>query len=230
MESASRVPQKRKLLAYVLPMALFLGLLALVSALKTIGGANWLSSSEYWIYPLQTILCGALLFWFRGEYDFGKFSRPLCVIILGIAIFLLWISPQQFFGFAPRTTGFDPNIFANQSSLYWTTVFLRFLRLVIVVPLIEEIFWRGFLLRYLIDEKFYAVPFGKYSAFSFWAVSIAFALGHSMPDWIAAFVTGMAYNAVAYRTKSLTSCVVVHAITNLLLGLWIMRTEQWGFW
>ena len=126
--------------------------------------------------------------------------------------------------------GFNPNVFANQPSLYWPTIGLRFLRLVIVVPLVEEIFWRGFLLRYLIDDKFYAVPFGKFSAFSFWSVSAAFALAHSMPDWIAAFITGMAYNAVAYRTKSLTSCVMVHAVTNLLLGLWIMRTQQWGFW
>jgi CAAX prenyl protease-like protein len=230
MDSASSVPNKRRLVAYTLPMALFVGLLALGSALKKVGGPVWFSASEYWIYPMQTILCGGLLFWFRKEYDFGKFRRPALAFAVGVLIFLLWISPQEFFGFPPRTVGFNPNIFANQSPLYWPTVFFRFLRLVIVVPFVEEIFWRGFLLRYLIDERFDAVPFGKFSQLSFWSVSIAFGLAHSMPDWIAAIVTGMAYNAVAYRTKSLTSCVVVHAVTNLLLGLWIMRTQQWGFW
>ena len=230
MESASRVPHKRKLVAYVLPMALFLGLLAVSSGLKKIGGPFWLTSPEYWIFPLQTLLCGAVVLFFWDEYDFGKLRQPLFVLAVGVIIFVLWISPQAFFGQPARLIGFDPETFSQQPLLYWLTVILRFARLVVVVPLVEEIFWRGFLLRYLIDEKFADVPFGKFTPFSFWAVSIAFALGHSMPDWIAAFVTGMAYNAVAYRTKSLTSCVFVHAITNLLLGLWIMRTRQWGFW
>jgi CAAX prenyl protease-like protein len=230
MESASRVPHNRKLVAYVLPMALFVGLLAANSGLKKIGGPFWLTSSEFWVFPVQAILCGTLVFFFRREYEFGKLRMPLFVCAVGIIIFILWISPQAFFDRPPRLVGFDPSVFSQQPSLYWLTVVFRFARLVIVVPLVEEIFWRGFLLRYLIEEKFYEVPFGKFSALSFWAVSIAFALGHSMPDWIAAFITGMAYNAVAYRTKSLTSCVLVHAITNLLLGLWIMHTRQWGFW
>jgi membrane protease YdiL (CAAX protease family) len=55
-------------------------------------------------------------------------------------------------------------------------------------------------------------------------------LSHASPDWPAAFVTGALYNLVAIRTRSLTACVVTHAVTNLLLGLWIMQTRQWGFW
>lgn len=211
-------------------MALFIGLLALSSGAKALGDSPWLSRSEYWIYPAQTVLCPLVIWWFWGEYEFTKLRQPLFVVALGIAVFVLWISPQAFFGFAPRREGFNPNLFADQPALYWLTVGLRFLRLVVVVPFVEEIFWRGFLLRYLIDEKFSTVPFGKFSPLSFWAVSAAFALSHSMPDWVVAFITGMAYNAVAYRTKSLSSCVLVHATTNLLLGLWIMRTQQWGFW
>jgi CAAX prenyl protease-like protein len=230
MDSASTVPGRRKLAAYMSPMILFLGLLALNSGLKKIGGAFWLSSPEYWIYPAQTILCAGLLFWFRRDYEFGKFRRPVFTLAIGGLVFALWISPQTFFGFAPRTLGFDPQLFAAQPAAYWLTVTLRFLRLVIVVPLVEEIFWRGFLLRYLIDERFYAVPFGAFSWLSFAGVSLAFGFTHSAPDWTVAIITGMIYNAVAYCTKSLTSCVVVHAVTNLLLGLWIMRTEQWGFW
>lgn len=211
-------------------MFVFLALLALGSGLKKIGGPFWLSSPEYWIFPVQTIVCGGLVLLFRREYEFGKFQQPLFVCAVGAIIFAIWISPQMFFHAAPRLVGFDPAIFAQKPAVYWFTIIFRFARLVIVVPIVEEIFWRGFLLCYLIDDKFYAVPFGKFSAFSFWAVSAAFMLAHSMPDWIAAFITGMAYNAVAYRTKSLTSCVIVHALTNLLLGLWIMHTRQWGFW
>lgn len=210
-------------------MFLFLLLLALTSGLKFLGSAFWLASPEYWVFPAQTILCAALVIFFWREYEFQPLRHPFFTIAIGVAVFVIWISPQQFLGSTPRNAGFNPDIFANLP-IYFGTVVVRFVRLVIVVPLVEEIFWRGFLLRYLIAEKFEDVPLGKFSWLSFSVVSIAFCFAHSAPDRIAALITGMLYNCVMYRTKSLTSCVLAHALTNLLLGLWIMKTRQWGFW
>ena len=82
----------------------------------------------------------------------------------------------------------------------------------------------------MIDERFFTVPFGKFTWLSFSVVTVAFCFGHSAPDRVAALAAGALYNFVAYRTKSLVSCVLAHSVTNLLLGLWIMRTDQWGFW
>ena len=223
------MPERPKLLAYTSPMILF-ALLALNSGLKTFGGAFWLRSPEYWIYPAQTIFCGALLIWFWRDYSLAKPERLDFGLFVGVFAFALWISPQALFGVAPRNVGFDPTVFGHQPALSGATLGLRFLRLVVVVPLMEEIFWRGFLLRYLIDENFERVPIGTFSWLSFTAVTVAFALSHSRPDWPAALLTGMLYNAVAYRTKSLSTCVCTHAVTNLLLGLWIVYTRQWGFW
>lgn len=221
---------RRKLLAYALPMALFLALLSINGALKGLGHSFWLTSAEYWIYPVQTILCGVLVLWFWRDYQMGRPARLGFGLFIGIAVFVLWIAPQTMFGFASRLEGFNPDQFATQPVFYWTTVALRFLRLVVVVPLVEEIFWRGFLLRFLINEDFERVPFGAFSWLSFGVVTLVFALSHTKPDWPAAVVTGMLYNLVAYRTMSLSTCVVTHATTNLLLGLWIMKTGQWGFW
>jgi CAAX protease family protein len=223
------MPERRKTAAYVAPMLTFVGFL-LLTLLKKTGGVFWLRSSEYWVYPLQTVLCGGLLIWFRREYEFYGVRRVAFTLLIGIVVFVLWISPQQFFGFAERTGGFNPDLFSTQPSAYWATVVLRFLRLVVVVPFVEEIFWRGFLLRFLIDEDFARVPFGAFSWPSFAVVTVAFAFSHSSRDWVAALITGAIYNGVAYRTKSLGSCVLTHAVTNLLLGLWIMKTRQWGFW
>jgi CAAX prenyl protease-like protein len=216
--------------AYVSPMVLFSALLGLNSLLKKIGSAPWLNSAEYWIYPAQTILCGGLLLWFRREYNFHRLRQPLFSVSTAIFVFLLWISPQAFFGFESRTAGFNPDTFSASSAQYWTAVVLRFGRLVAVVPFMEEIFWRGFLLRFLVEEDFERIPFGSFSWFPFVAVTLAFGFSHSKADWLAAFITGALYNGVAYRTKSLSSCVLTHAVTNLLLGLWIMKTKQWGFW
>ena len=222
--------ERKQLAAYISPMALFIGLLGLVALLHKIDNAFWLRSAEYWVYPLQTIVCGATLIWCWREYPLRRPVRIGLGIAIAIVVLIIWISPQQFFGSSVRSDGFNPDVFATQPRLYWSTIVFRFVRLVVVVPLVEEIFWRGFLLRYLIDEKFDRVSFGTFSWFSFLGVSVAFALGHSPADWPAAIVTGMFFNGVAYWTKSLSTCVVTHAVTNLLLGFWIMQTKQWGFW
>jgi CAAX prenyl protease-like protein len=230
MTSVANPHSRRKLAAYALPMIVFLLFLGPVSFLPKMGDAFWLKSPEYWLFPLQTLICGALLISFWRQYDFNRLRGVLFTLAIAILVFVLWISPQAFFGFSPRTEGFDPTTFAGQPAAYWSTVLLRFLRLVIVVPLVEEIFWRGFLLRYFINDKFDDVPFGTFSWLSFAVVTIGFTFAHSSADWPAAAATGALYNFVAYRTKSLASCVLAHAVTNLLLGIWIMNTKQWGFW
>ncbi|MBA2622156.1 MAG: CAAX prenyl protease-related protein [Chthoniobacterales bacterium] len=230
MDSVNNPTAQRKLLAYTLPMAVFLGGLALVTLLKAIGGSFWLTSPEYWVFPLQTFASAAVLFWFWRDYEFQGLKKILFVLVVAVFVFALWIAPQMWLGFSPRTEGFNPDSFSAQPTAYWTTVCLRFLRLVVIVPLVEEIFWRGFLLRYFIHEKFEEVPFGAFSWLSFAVVTVGFTFAHTRADWVAAAVTGALYNLVAYRTRSLTSCVLAHAVTNLLLGLWIMQSRQWGFW
>jgi CAAX prenyl protease-like protein len=164
---------RRKLFAFTAPMVLFLLFLGLRDLLGKAGGPFWISSAEYWIYPTQAVICGGFVFWFRREYDLQRPDRLGFGVAVGVLVFILWISPQAFFGFSSRAVGFNPTIFGDQALLYWVTVFFRFLRLVVVVPLVEEIFWRGFLLRFLINENFERVPFGRFSWLSFAIVTLA---------------------------------------------------------
>ncbi len=226
--------EHRALWAYTLPFAVFMGGLALVSAVQAFapeeGGPLWLSDPKYWVYPLQALACGALLLWFWKTYEWGAKWHAFTGILAGLVVLAVWISPQWLPGATARTDGFNPDTFAGSPALWWSTVALRFLRLVVVVPLLEEIFWRGFLLRYLIREDFTKVPFGAFSWFSFGVVVVMFGLAHYGPDLVPALLTCVIYNLVAIRTKSLTSCVIAHAVTNLGLGIYIMETRQWGFW
>ena len=158
-------------------------------------------------------------------------------MVVGLVVFAVWVSPQAFFGAAPRSEGgFNPTLLAavpgaeQGGTLYWVSVTMRFLRLVAVVPVLEEIFWRAFLLRWLVREDFLSVPFGTWTPLSFGAVTVGFMLEHTRPDWPAALVTGLLYNLVAVRTRNLPACVAAHAVTNALLGGYVMYTHQWGFW
>lgn len=224
---------RSSLAAHVVPFAIFMLGLALVPAVQWFAGSSeflLLAQPAYWIYPLQSLACAVALVIYWKSYDFGS-QRPLPLAVgVGIGVFVLWVSPQLAFGRPPRLEGFDPSAFAGEPAMYAGTVAARFLRLVLIVPLIEEIFWRGFLQRYLINERFTVVPFGKFSPLSFWGVALMFMLAHSPADWPAALITGAIYGWIAVRTKSLLACVVAHATTNLALGLYIMVTRQWGFW
>jgi CAAX prenyl protease-like protein len=224
---------RRALIAFIAPFALFELGLALVSGVKMLAGKSdqlLLAQPMYWVYPLQALVCAVALIVFWRNYDFGS-QRPLPLAVgVGLLVFVLWVSPQLFFGQPHRLDGFDPTVFANSPGLYWGTVIARFFRFVIVVPLIEEIFWRGFLQRYLINEQFTKVPFGSYTHLSFWGVTILFTSIHLMADWPAAFITGAVFGWLTVRTKSLLATVTAHAVANLALGLYIMATKQWGFW
>lgn len=225
--------------AYLAPFLAFMGLLALGEIVAHFfeGRAIWIASApRYWIFPLQTVVCSALLLRYWRAYQWRPPVRLAFTLSIGLLVFIIWISPQVFFGAAPRLEGFDPGFFGGGAAWFLNSA-LRWLRLVLVVPLLEEIFWRGFLLRYLIREPFDAVPFGTFSWRSFAWVTVFFALAHygagfwpPGPDFGPALFTGALYNLVAYRTRSLSACVLAHAFTNCLLGVYINSTGQWGFW
>ncbi len=225
---AAQFPQK----AYLAPFFAFFAFLAVADIVPRFADdqSHWLLAQPlYWIYPLQTVVCGLLLLRFWHHYPLQKPRRIVLSTGIGILAFLAWISPQEIFNSPPRMVGFDPE-FAPPGWPSALSLGMRFLRLVVVVPLLEEIFWRGFLMRYLIQDRFLSVPFGAFHWRAFALVALFFGLAHSGPDFFPALATGVFYNIVACRTGRLGSCVLAHATTNLLLGLYIMKTGQWGFW
>ena len=107
-------------------------------------------------------------------------------------------------------------------------IFFRLLGAVIVVPIFEELFWRSFALRWLINEDFKSVAIGTFSWFSASAVILAFGFEHHR--WLAGIFAGILYHALLYYKKDLSACVIAHAVTNFLLGLYVLLTQQWSFW
>lgn len=238
----SPVPLSTK--AYIAPFAAFVAVLIVADQFPP--------ADRHWSYLAQTILCGALLIRFWSVYQLRAPKGTVFTLLIAILVLVLWISPQVLFGpvlaaararglflwISPqavswlswRFEGFNPTVFKASPAQYYTVVVIRFIRLAVIVPFIEEIFWRGFLLRYLVKEDFESVPHGTYTRLSFWIVVAGFCLEHKRADYPAALLAGALFNFIYYRTRSLGSCVLAHAVANFLLGIYIMRTGQWGFW
>lgn len=225
-------PQER---AYLAPFFAFLGFLLLADFVARLGDgyAHWaLAEPRYWVFPVQTLTCAGLLWRWRAHYPLARSQwRGLGLACgAGLLSLALWVAPQWLLGAAPRVAGFDPGHFGSGGALYGGNLALRLLRMVVVVPLVEEIFWRGWLLRFLVKEDFQSVPMGTFTRKSFAIVSVAFCFEHTLPDWPGALITSVLYNLVAIRTRSLGACVLAHAVTNFGLALYILATKQWGFW
>ena len=105
---------------------------------------------------------------------------------------------------------------------------IRLAGAVLVVPVMEELFWRSFLLRYLINPDFKKVTLGTFSWFSFISVALLFGLEHHR--WIQGIFAGFMYTALIINQKSLRGCVIAHGVTNLGLGLYVLATQNWMFW
>ena len=150
-------------------------------------------------------------------------------VAIGIAVFLIWVGVDQFIGY-PRLgtrTAFDPTTL--QGTVWWP-VFLvvRLYGLVLMVPVMEEIFWRSFLLRYLTRRDFERLPMGTFSASALWIMVAASALAH--PEWLVAVVASLVYALWLRRSRSLFGAIVAHSATNAALGGYVLATREWHYW
>jgi CAAX prenyl protease-like protein len=107
----------------------------------------------------------------------------------------------------------------------WT----RILRAVVLVPIIEELFWRAWLMRWLISPRFEQIKLGAYAPMAFWVTAILFASEHG-PYWDVGLITGVIYNWWMVRTRSLGDCILVHAVTNACLCGYVVATKHWEYW
>jgi CAAX prenyl protease-like protein len=237
--------------AHIAPLAVFMLLNAVPSLLRVENTElPWFQQApEHWVYPMQTLLVGGLLLFFSRHYRLAPWRGLGLASVMGAVGIVLWIAPawayQQltasgytlsdswaWLGLAERQEGFNPGILNAWPEWQAGAIGLRFVRMVVVVPLIEEIFWRGFLMRYLAagESDWQKVAFGTHSWKVFWIVTVLVMVAHNSVDWLGAFIWGSLVYWVAVRTKSLAACVLMHAVGNLLLGLYVMQTRQWGFW
>jgi CAAX prenyl protease-like protein len=212
---------------YIAPFAAFLIFLAVSPRLPM---------DARWEAPLRVIVL-AVLCWVCWPHEIALWpSRWIPSIAIGAAVFALWIAPEVLVAgyrdlplFSNRFIGhthssLQPEALRSAWVLGWRTV-----RAVVIVPIVEELFWRAWLMRWLIRSDFWKVPLGTYAPLSFWLTAILFASEHG-PYWDVGLLAGIVYNLWMIRTKSVADCVLMHAVTNALLSGYVIATHNWQYW
>jgi membrane protease YdiL (CAAX protease family) len=233
-------------LARVVPFVIFLALTACQGQLG--------EGSRYWFYLAKTV-AGAWLVWSVWPVVTEmRWALSWEAVVVGAGVFAMWVGldghypsmddlTQKFLcpllksvGLAswcpqPATAGlpWNPHLqFAGSAAMAWFFIGVRLAGSTFVVPPLEEVFYRSFIYRYIIKPDFEGVPLGRFQPLAFVLTSVLFGFEHG--QWLAGILCGFAFQGLVCWKGRLGDAMTAHALTNLLLGLWVIWKGAWNFW
>jgi uncharacterized protein len=212
---------------YVIPFAVFMALLMAQGHLPLPQSVE---------YPLRCLILAAVLWIFSRHKISFRVVSPLASIAVGVGVIVIWVAPdalipgyRDFWLFNNSLTGHaSATIDAAAKSDVWTLCF-RSLRAIVLVPIIEELFWRAWMLRWAADTDFESMPLGSYTTQSFWIVALLFGAEHG-PYWEVGLICGAVFNWWMGKTKSLGDLILTHAVANAALSAYVLATGKWEYW
>lgn len=218
---------ERSVLSRVLPFGAYISFLFLSDVLAKFG----LEAQDLrWLYSVKIAVVVWLLWVFRAEYSElswpSKSTRTWVIaVITGAAVFFAWISLNADWMLIGTPTSYNP---FGGSGVDWVLVVVRLVGAALVVPLMEELFWRSFLMRWICDQNFRMVEPAVVGVRAFAITTVFFAVEHNF--WLAGIVAGMAYGLLYMGSGTLWSPIIAHAVTNGMLGVWVLYTGNWAYW
>jgi CAAX prenyl protease-like protein len=213
--------------AYLLPMGTFLVL--------TWVGTEW-DSLYPWTYLLKTVLTAILLIAFRRHYTKIRWNYAWLGALVGLLVLFQWVGMEKlllhFWPHYPRLPH-DIYVPAEHIASPWlrgSFIAVRWTGASLVVPVMEELFWRDYLWRTLLaPNDFKLAQVGEWDWKVYLIVAVAFGAGVHV-EWMTAIVCGLIFGALLVRTRSLGACIIAHGVTNFLLGAYVLGWHDWAFW
>jgi CAAX prenyl protease-like protein len=213
--------------ARILPFAVYVFFIIAGDALERLGVA---SATLRWLYPIKIGAVALLLAIFWRQYSELRHTRTgpsvaLVALAAGVLVLVLWVSLDAGWMIVGSAPGYDPR---DHGQLNWLLVAIRIAGAALVVPIMEELFWRSFLMRWIEQSDFEKVDPSQVGLKSFAITIVLFGFEHNL--WLAGIVAGAAYSALFMRHRTLWSPILAHAVTNGLLGVWVVSTGSWSYW
>jgi len=227
------IPNGRLVLPYVVPYVAYILIASFFH--------GYISTEV--IYAIRIIVVAALILWARKWYFPLKGpNSPLISTAIGIGAgilgFIVWVLLMLPFAAYQVRQPWSEGVFI-----------LNLLSTGLIVPVFEEMLMRGFIFRLslqwdqakkinqgdplmvaLNELSINSVAPGDWSWFAVVVSTIAFTLGHHMQEWLAAFVFGLLMVWLWIIRKDVISCIVAHAVTNIILAIYVFTTGKWNLW
>lgn len=210
------------LLIRILPFLVFLGL--------TVLQGRFTPAWAYWFYAAKTAV-GIWFIWIMRPFVTEmRWSLSWEAIAVGIAVCAVWVGLDPFY---PHMKDVDKvwnpfDQFGAHSAVAWSMVAIRILGSTFIVPPLEEVFYRSFVYRYIASPNFLSVPLDRFLPVPFIATAVVFGVAHY--QWLAGIFCGAAFQWLVLRRNHLGDAMTAHAVTNFLLGIWVVWKGAWQFW
>jgi CAAX prenyl protease-like protein len=200
-----------------------------------------------WKYAVRSAVCLGLFVWLRPWIYYPRLNLrhvPLAVVV-GIGVFVAWVMGES--AWLKRTVPLAYEWYSKYAVLPWGEMretdlgaqyapevagwpftLVRIAGSALVIGVIEEFFWRGWLYRWMSGRNFLKVDPGNYERFAFFGVAAVFAVEHK--EWLGGFIAGLAYGWLYLKTRDIWAAALAHAITNALLGWYVVEAGAYWFW
>jgi CAAX prenyl protease-like protein len=183
-----------------------------------------------WLYAVKiAAVVVTLLICYRHYDELHRWRvgprEAVVALAAGVLVFALWIALNAGWMVVGTPAGFDPR---TGGQIDWLMVAVRIGGAALVVPVMEELFWRSFLLRWLDAYDFQSVNARTVRLQSVAIAALLFGIEHH--QWLAGIVAGLAYSVLYMRARSLWTPILAHGVTNGVLGVWIVTTGNWQYW
>jgi exosortase E/protease (VPEID-CTERM system) len=177
-------------------------------------------------YPLRTAVGAVVLGLYSYRLSLRWHVSPSAVG-LGLIAFAIWILLQKSNDASSSASlSLGLNNLSPVGRGLW--ILSRAFGAIVVIPIAEELAFRGYLLRKLIRSDFEAVPYGQFTWFSFLGCSLIFGLLHT--SRLAGCLAGMIFAVAVYRRGLLSDAIVSHGVANAMLALYVLTTREWFLW
>lgn len=220
---------QRAVFSRLLPFAAYIVLLALDGALVNLLELVNLNPKFSYVIRIGAVIALLVYFW-RDYVELNVkpvISDFLYAAVAGGIVFIVWIFPYPDWLGGGDASAFNPYQGESQlAGLWWASV--RLMGAALVVPVMEELFWRSYVMRWFDKSDFLSVSPERVSGYAYLGSACLFALEHHL--WLAGLIAGLVYGELYKTYKNLWVPIAAHAVTNALLGIWVLGTHHWSYW
>jgi len=213
----------------------------LVFLLLTFCQGQFGEDGRYWFYLLKTLV-GAWLIWEMQTFVTEmRWKISWAAVAAGVGVFVIWVGLDPFYaklselgvmiglGKAEASVPWNPlDRYGGGSALAWILVATRIAGSTLIVAPLEEVFFRSWIYRYIVKSDFQSVPLSRFVPIPFVLTAVFFAFEHE--QWLAGLLCAFAYHGLVLHKQRLGDAITAHAITNFLLGIWVVWRNAWNFW
>jgi CAAX prenyl protease-like protein len=208
----------------------------LIFVVITFVGGMMGGNAMFWMYALKTGV-GAWLIWeMRAFVPEMRWSFSWSAVAMGILVFVAWVGLDPFY---PKNNLLFKDTadsiwnpftrFGDDSLIAWTLIVVRIFGMTIIVPPLEEAFYRSLVYRYIVKYDFTKVALNHVDGVALGLSALLFGFAHF--QWLPGILCALAFQWLVFRRGHLGDAMTAHAITNFLLGVYVVWKggEAWKF-